>query len=60
MKMENFVIDECARVNAVPAMSDFECTILEDVLSWIHTESKFTIDLTTKQAIIDYWDEKLQ
>jgi hypothetical protein len=58
-KVDTTVMDEAAKVNAVPALSDFECTILEDVLSWIHTESKFTIDLTTKDAIIDFWAEKL-
>ena len=60
MKMENFVIDETARVNATVAMSDFEWSILEEVVSWIHTkESNFTVDMTTKDAIIAYWDERL-
>lgn len=58
--MENIVIDETARVNATVAMSDFEWSILEEVVSWIHTkESNFTVDMTTKDAIIAYWDERL-
>jgi hypothetical protein len=60
MIMENIVIDETARVNATVAMSDFEWSILEEVVSWIHTkESNFTVDMTTKDAIIAYWDERL-
>ena len=58
--MENIVIDETARVNATAAMSDFEWSILEEVVSWIHTkEFNFTVDMTTKDAIIAYWDERL-
>lgn len=58
--MENIVKDELGRVNATVSMSDFELAVFDDVLSWVDTkDSDFTADLTTKDAIIAYWNERL-
>ena len=58
--MKNFVREQAARVNAGPALSEFELSVMDDIVRWIHVQTKDpSFAMTTKEAIIAYWDERL-
>jgi hypothetical protein len=57
MKMENFVKDEAAKVNAVDCWSLLEEQVAGDIATWILAQPKKFPKM--EYAINAYWNERL-